>query len=31
MISDYVVPAVYDGKALIPDKPVNLQAGKNIF
>lgn len=28
MISDYVVPAVYDGKALIPDKPVDLQTGK---
>ena len=28
MILDCIVPAVYDGKALIPEKPVNLQAGK---
>ena len=28
MIIESSVSAVYDGKALVPDQPVNLQAGK---
>jgi hypothetical protein len=28
MIIDHCVPAVYDGKALVPDEPVDLQTGR---